>query len=66
MTSEEMGIHILYIRESVDELKLDKNEQWERLDEHSSSISFLRAIVVTIAFVIPIIGGVVGYFLGRG
>lgn len=43
MTLEEIGTHIIYIKEGVDELKLDKHRQWKRLDEHSISITTLQA-----------------------
>lgn len=65
LTAAEISTKLDYISRGVDELKEDKQRQWDRLDEHSNSISFLKAVAVTIAFVVPIVGGIVGYFLGQ-
>ena len=43
MTSEEMGVHVLYIRKSVDELKNSESKQWERLNEHSQKVAVLES-----------------------
>lgn len=62
----EIDIKLKHIAEGIDRLEQDKQRQWDRLDEHSNAISSLKAVIATVAFALPVIGGIVGYFLGRG